>query len=255
MVSKAFWELVFMKLEKNSLPIWRVAVITGLLLTLLTVSAEAFSSEAENPQERVPPRRPALSGDIILEGPEKKASIYEITQDNALSYMQHLSHQVQAASSGASISPIPPLAPDVQDYLTGVYLYCSVQRGTCPFVLQAILEIDIINSRLSGQNSCPNMQAFWKRWLENDMENRHRHSVRTGHMHATHDFNQSVRPRFVRCQETVAKEIAAGSSNPAEFFRSRYRDNSQHRRDVATSLALLEQIKANIPNIFRATGS
>jgi len=244
-----------MKIERNTLPIWRVAVITSLVLTLLTVSVEAFSSETDDIQNKPSPRRPALSGDIILEGPEKKVSVYEMTQDNAIEAIQYLQQQSRAALSGAGPGSIPNLTPDVQDYLTGVYLYCSVQRGTCPFVLQAILEIDIINARLSGQNTCPNMQGFWRRWLENDMENRHRHSVRTGHMHATHNFNQTVRPRYVKCQETVAQEISGNPGSSSDFFRHRYRENSESARDIATTVALLEQIRANIPNVFRATGS
>lgn len=118
-------------------------------------------------------------------------------------------------------------------------------------VLDAVLEIDIINSKVSGTPKCDNMKRFWNVWINNDMHIRDQHNVSFGYMKKRIDFQQKRLPAYVLCLETVKDELAE-SGESAVFFGKRYEPGSLEKEAIISLVTMLKHIKKKIPNVFRA---
>lgn len=213
----------------------------GLALTSLLTSASLHAQP-----------RPSTSGEIVLEDTSQNRSTFRVVQDQAIAFARSLDTEFGRLATGQSMEQITLPTESVLLHLTAVYLYCSVQQGVCPQLLDAILEIDVANSRLQGRASCPTMKQFWRLWVRNDMEERHKYQVKTGFLNETAEFRQKIRPRYIQCEATVAEAIKGDGSNSA-FFAKRL---SGERRQLATHLTrYLELVKAEVPNVFVATGA
>lgn len=189
------------------------------------------------------------SGEIILEDYDnKKVDTYSVNQEEAIRYFKSFEAAIPQIGSGASVN-MPKLSDGALLYLTGAYLYCSVNNGVCPFILDAILESDIVASAASGTSGCPSMTQFWKIWLANDMEQRHKYLVKTGHLHTTSDFRAKVRPKYLKCKETVAAELAKGP------LSKRYQSEGNAARAITTTAQYLAGLPEAVPNVFVATGA
>ena len=103
----------------------------GLLL-LLTVSVHA------QPKDQM--------GVIELKQATKSKNPFKKSQDKAISYFKKLGGHLELLANGKTIKAPPP-SSDIINHLTGVYLYCVKRKGVCPSILDAILEIDIINQK------------------------------------------------------------------------------------------------------------
>ena len=179
-------------------------------------------------------------------------------QDSTIEYFKHLNDAVRLAAKGTVPAPIP--TPDVNHftYLNAAYLYCSVQNGVCPTVLDALLEVDVINSRLAKQAQCPALSGFWTQWVKTDMEARSQYQVKTGFLAETQDFRQKDRPKYIKCQATVQTEMSdpiAASLSDSDYFTRRYSGDSQHTKSVATMVELLTELKAKVPNVIDEAGT
>lgn len=221
-----------------------------LLLSLALVNSLAAQGEpAPTPR---PTSSRELVGEIHIQGAEETKDPYAASQDGAIQYFQALRDKMPQMING-EVGSAPPIDPKILNYLTGAYLYCIVNTGVCPVILESILEVDIINSRLNKEPACPNMRQFWKLWLDSDMEQRHKYLVRTGHLAVTSEFKRNVRPKFVQCVETVKEQISEKGGDQ-QFFKKRYSEQ-QKRVLFERVAALLEGIKSKERNVFVATGS
>lgn len=224
----------------------KIALIAYLLNACLLIVPTVLSAQIT---ER---GKPSILGSIDIEDTKAVAvDAYQVSQEKALTYFDSLA---TAVSSPSSISTQSAPQDGVLHHMAGVYLYCIVKAGICPYLLDAIFEIDVINARLSGQAECPAMLRFWSDWKKNDLENRHKYLVSTGHMQLVSEFNRNKRTRYLLCKETVANEILSKETNAA-FFKERYAEGSTIRKSVNQTNQLLKQIKTKIPNIFVATGA
>jgi hypothetical protein len=178
---------------------------------------------------------------------------YTKIQDETIGAFSKLRDVPQALASSGSAS-LPQFSDDMLSYLSAVYLYCAINNGTCPLVLNALLEVDLIRSKLSGQVSCPTMKRFWNAWVASDMEERHKFQVRTSHINAYTQFNTQTRPRYLRCEATIQEEIS-GNTPATRFFSVRYRSGSASAGYFRQMESLLTQLKERVPNVFAATGS
>jgi hypothetical protein len=190
---------------------------------------------------------------IDLSAPEKRKDSYAAHQDEAIGIFKQLAATTSKLATGGSSAVTPP-SDEVISYLTAVYLYCAVNSGTCPLVLDAILEADIVNSRSAGKASCPTMKRFWNTWVKNGFEDRHKFMVKTSHINVYSQFNSQTRPKFLRSEETIAS-ILSGIASSDTFFRDRYRAGSPQEKLAAKMASLLEQIKQKVPNLFIAMGA
>lgn len=196
----------------------------------------------------------SLMGEIAFEDSAPQKNSYATTQDKTLDYFKQLASHVEHLAEGQASGQLPTLEEAGLNYLTGVYLYCAVNFGECSMLLDAILEIDLINSKLNAKAECPNMTKFWKFWVRNDMESRHKYMVKTGFLKVTSDFNQHKRPSYIKCQGKIQQQIDT-KVNQSEFFKSRYSSDSPYNLVAVKAVKLLEDVKRRIPNIFVAVGA
>ncbi len=233
----------------------RTLIVTSSLLLSLFVLASTVSAQDSTDEDlRESSGRDSQYGTIDLDlSEEREKSSYSDVQNATISAFNQLRTTARTLAEAGSAS-VPPLADDMLSYLTAVYLYCAVHNGTCPLVLEAILEVDIMNAKLAGSATCPNMKRFWNAWVASDMEERHKFLVKTSHINTYSEFNTKTRPKFLRCEETVKQEISGPGSGQG-FFRDRYRAGAPKEKIFDRMHSLLLQIQEKIPNVFVATGS
>lgn len=193
------------------------------------------------------------SGEIAIDTSQaQKKDPYRETQDSTLNYFKGLKGQLQeAARSGRKL-----LIPDANaiQYLNGLYLFCSIKRGTCPSVLEALFEIDVVNSKLNNVAVCPVTKTFWKRWLENEFEDRMKYSLSTGFIAKVSEFNAKERPKYLRCDDTL-KELFKDGTPAAALFSARYAPGGRVMHAIDEVITLITAVSENNINVFVATGA
>lgn len=220
---------------KQELKIQLVAPIIAALVLCSTAAA----------QDRQRSRRNVQSGTIELQSESKKDS-YAAGAEELRLFLTNL----QSAVSGGYPSQIENIKDDGVHYLTAMYLYCSIKTGVCPFFLDSLLEADVINSRLNNKAQCKNLRSFWKRYLANDMETRHQHATKIGFLTETGNFNNKERPKYIKCEGTVAAQIK-GQSSAEEFFRKRYTDKSKLEA-INQSIEFVNALEEKKINVFNS---
>jgi hypothetical protein len=193
------------------------------------------TSEAQKPP-------PALVGSIDFEDSTASKDPYGVSQDKAVATFEELQSLAQSKGNYKTIN----LSTGTLGYLAGVYLFCSVSKGTCPVVLDALLEVDYLNSLHKGAPDCSVLKGFWKQWIANDMEKRHDYLVNTGYIATTQSFRRDQRPRYIRCEETVASLLKAHPNTSKRY--------DSQATTFAELVRLLKSVKEHIPNIFTKMG-
>ena len=216
-----------------------------LVVTTLTSPLPCLSQQAGN--------RPELSGEIQIDTAEEAdKSSYPVVQKNVIQFFRHMDAQVaQLGTSGTA--HVPVLAEAEYQYLTAVYLYCAVQQGVCQQVLDTLLEVDVIKSRLSKSPDCQTLTTFWRLWLKNDMERRQQYLVKTAFLNETEKFRINERNGYINCKPTVTKEISSTLSD-RDFFADRYQAQSVKSGLFKRTALLLDGIKNKVPNLYQALG-
>jgi hypothetical protein len=197
-----------------------------------------------------------VSGEITIEDTAQvKRNPYQAGQDAAIDYFNNADRVIATLARGESAAP-GSLPDGAINHLLGVYLYCTVRAGACPFILDAVLEIDIIDSRIAGTAACPTMERFWRAWIRDDMEKRLKYLVRTANLDVTAQFARVERPRYLKCRETVATEIGVTEGAPlgpvGTYFTRRYSDMKGPRAKISKLAKLLVELKAKIPDTIAA---
>jgi hypothetical protein len=195
-------------------------------------------------------RRVIIGGMDIEDTTSKKVSPYERNQDQAIEYFGRMFKVLDGLGSGQQ-SSIEVMGDGVTTHLNSVYLYCSIKQGVCPVVLDAILELDVAASKLSGTADCPNLTKFWKAWLRDDYEGRQQFLVKTGFLQMSGEFNQLQRPKYIQCKPTVTAAVQ-GSPPTALFYRERFGKASSARQGFERTVKLLQAMKDSVPNILVA---
>lgn len=177
------------------------------------------------------------SGDIeIEETTVKRQDPYAVASADALKWARELP---QAASGGGAA---PVLEGGALVYVGAGYVHCVRKLGNCAFILDAILETDVLGARSRGDTKCPVSGKFWRAWLDNDMESRMKLDIPIGHVNTILSFNQRERPKYVRCEAAVTKALK----------------DSTHSQSVALSLkktkALFEEIETKKIDLLGSVG-
>lgn len=215
-----------------------------LLFTFLLLSALTFGEDTQTGRNR------AQSGEVLLDLKNDSQDPYLMNQTQALAYFKDLQKKIDALVEG-NFSPVPELNERALHHLMGVYLYCSVKKGVCPGPLDAILETDIINSKLNKSSACPNMTSFWKIWIKNDMENRQKYLTQIAYINDTDTFKNKVRPKYLKCRATVTSEVDSSLSDLA-FFKQRYANDAAARTAINSLVSMLEELQKKEINVFVA---
>lgn len=196
--------------------------------------------------------RPNLVGDLdISEGKEQK-SVYQVSEDEVIDLFTKLKAEIDSVGDGGSLQNLDALSRNASLHLTAVYLHCTVNRGTCKFMLDALLEVDLINSKVAENVSCPNMLQFWRLWLKSDMEERAKYLVKTTYLKKTADFNAKVRPSYVRCKSTIEKILRG--AKVSSLFGARYKSDVSISDAVDETLEYLRLVHSKYKNIFIEMG-
>lgn len=201
-----------------------------------------FSSFAQSSREQV--------GGVSFES-EKEISPYKTYQDESIEFASSIA---LSAEKGVTSKP-KNLSDGAINYLTGAYLFCSTNRGACREIPQTLFEADVINSILEKSVSCNYSQRFWRKWLENNMEERSKFLVKTAHLGIADDFRKNIRPAFIQCEKTVSEILKNQTDSSIEALKKRYAENTIERNSVIATPTILETLKASVPDVFAATGS
>ena len=177
----------------------------------------------------LPPRPGDVSGSIEFEADAERKNPFPALQDKIIS-------SIKSGSLGT-------LAQSELVYLNSAYLYCTVNKGTCPEILDALLVADLANSKAQNKASCPLLENFWKQWIENQFEERQRYLGKISFFSQTNEFNAKKRNNYIKCRETIA-QILAGQQTAAPA-----------QEVNAKAVAVLEQIKIAVPNVIEAVGA
>lgn len=228
----------------SSLNRFNFGLVFALFGLTLCLSGRVY---AEDPPPAEDSRNNVISGEIKLESTENKKDVYKTSAEEALSFLTNLRAKVGNAGSG-NAEKIEVLDEDATTFLTAAYLYCNINEGVCPFFLESLFEADLINAHLENSSSCPSLRLFWKKYLENDLEGRHKHSTKIGFLTQTADFNQKVRPKYIKCQKTIKAELEKGKGDPG-YLKSRY-SNGAAIKSIDQTIEYLKMLEAKKINVF-----
>ena len=185
----------------------------------------------------------SLIGEIEIEEEEKKVAPYGQAQKAAISYFEKFARSIKAGSPIQS----PNLGKTEIQYLASSYLYCVLKRGSCPFLLDALFETELVNSSEAGKASCPIMLQFWKEWISADMERRVEHNLKVGYLSKFNEFKKYKRPKYIKCKKSIGEIITSGEVD----YSKRYAKGTGERKSVfETAVFLRKEIKEKVPNIF-----
>lgn len=222
----------------------RILKLAFAAAALLGVSAPPAISYAQ-------PNNSLLSGEIMQDKEADRVDTNSEIQDKTIAYFQDLQRRISDAASGTPPQALSPLSENSLTYLNLAYLHCTINAGTCPAILDALLEVDVINSRLASKAACPNLKQFWKLWIKGQMEERQSFLVKTAFLATTENFKKTQRSQYIKCDATVAEKILGESSN-TDFFKRRYAAEATERTSAETVVKILKEIKAEVPDIFSA---
>lgn len=239
-------------MKRITLPV-SICVTFGALASLALISlATPGSLAAQAKEQSKPDVAPPLSGVIKMESVEtKKTDPYASGQEAAIVWVEELNAALDKRAGGENAAIRTP-ETGILNHLAGVYLFCSIREGVCPHILQMLLEADFLISLDGGKAQCPALTEFWKVYVTNDFENRHKYMIKTGYLTATSDFKRDVRPRYVRCRETIEEEL---KKRDAGSLGKRYAAGSPARTSINESLSLLKKLRDSGKNVFAETGA
>lgn len=196
------------------------------------------------------PHRPAQAGEIELQAVEKRLS----PQDAAIQYFKRFAEDLDKASAGTALKP-PPIGANEMLYLDALYLFCTVRKGTCPAILDAILETDIASSFADNTPACPNMKLFWRLWIDNNFQRQQDYQVPTGFIREAMAFKQKELPRYLSCAETVSTELQSAAGKPlSQVLKQRYAADAPARQAVKETLGILQAVKQKNIDVFASSG-
>lgn len=191
------------------------------LAVALALTASINSSASAGPTSQI--------GGIEFDVSKNDTSPAEV-QDQAIGLLEEFTKS----------KTLPEFNANHINYLNSVYLYCTLNKGTCSLPLDALLEIDVARSQKGGKAECPTLTKFWTSWLKNGFEEKQSYNVKTAFLSVATQFSNSERPKYIQCLSTVTKILEAGSapsgSRAQEF------------------LEFLKAIKASNVNVF-STGT
>ena len=197
----------------------------------------ASTGEAQSPEQRS-----AQSGDIQLEDTSKKTKdAPERGRDELNAWFSSLEKSFR---SGIVREPVQ-LGDAGVTYLAMFYFYCTTRIGSCPFILDTILESDVIRSQNEKENSCPTMTRFWKAWLAGDFDSRAKYEISAAVAEKMDQFNSTERPRYIKCKDAVA-DILEDRSN----LESRYGESGVASANLNRTRSLLQELWAKGIDVF-----
>jgi hypothetical protein len=220
-------------------------VIATTILTYSLIGPDKASADAPKGKQQ------GTIGGINLEG-EEDENTFQKVQSRTIVKVEKLLKKTSLLSEGQELD-FEPFDDYEIKHIGAVYLYCTIRTGECPFILQALLEADLIHSTYVKEVLCENLKALWGKWVSSDMERRVGHKLGVGQFSKYQNFKKNIRPKYTACKNTI-KKIQGEHEDSATLFISRYGESSKKVSTVRKTLKLLKAIKKKIPNIFYKVG-
>lgn len=216
--------------------LYSAAFVTGMLC--VDVRAEQAAEKD--------PKKHALSGEVAYSDPNVQARNHQLDAQDTL---EAWSAQVLAAIKGGGEGKVTELDSSTASYLSVLYMYCTVKQGPCPFILETVLDSDIIAARSDKARTCTSMTRFFRGYLSNALDDRAKflYSLTQGLEMAT--FNTESRPRFIECKETVAAIL-----EDKEVVAQRFGEKGTAVVTIEAFNSLLKDVKTQKTDIYAATG-
>ena len=194
-------------------------------------------------------REKVLSGDIEFEDAKSSGEKpYLVNQNAAIAWVDSINQSITQGGHGN----ISALSKDAMFHIAVSFLYCVTKIGNCVFVLDTVLEADIINARGNSANECPMMTSFWRLWLEQELGQRVNYLAPVGSVQKINEFNKNDRPRYVKCKDTVGKTLAETKDSKA--MEARYAPKGAVSLAAQKTKKLLDDIKSKGTDLFGVTG-
>lgn len=216
-------------------------------IAVLVVCGASTSTFAED-RSKVPPPSgvKVISGDVVYSDPNAPTSNSQV---DALNALEDWGAKLQTIVASSGEGKVPDLDQNTVSYLSVLYLFCSVKRGPCPFILETVLDSDIAVARADKEVTCPLTKRFFKSYVSQSLDERGKFLFSLSQGLEMAKFNTNERPRFVECTETVSAIIA-----DKEVLSQRFGEKGSAVGSVAEFRALLSEIKEQKLDIFVATG-
>ena len=217
--------------------------IAAVLVCTLCVDARAEHGAATTQNDA---KKHAMSGEVAYSDPDVEARNHQLDAQDKL---EAWSAQLFTAIKGGGEGKVTALDSPTASYLSVLYLYCTVKQGPCPFILETVLDSDIIAARSEKATSCISMTRFFKGYLSNALDDRAKflYSLTQGLEMAT--FNTESRPRFIQCKETVAAIL-----EDKEVMAQRFGEKGTAVATIEAFNSLLKDVKSQKTDIYTATG-
>jgi hypothetical protein len=188
---------------------------------------------------------------LSLVTPARAEEFYAKIQDDTIKVFEKFNSDISTGSLGSTKIE---LAKNQLYFLNGAYLYCTLKNGTCAYMLDTILETDILNSKIDNKPSCPHMLRFWQEWIDNNFEKRVDYQLGTGFITKYQDFKRNIRPQYLRCSGTVATKLK-GDLSLKEFIKERYTPTNDVGIAAKRTFAYLQALREQVPDVFLAAGA
>lgn len=191
-------------------------------------------------------RDSVISGQVAYSDPNAKGRNYQLeAQDSIEAWIK----KAQSAAKSGGEAPLEDLDSETASYLSVLYFYCTAKEGPCPFVLDSVLDVEIMQARASKDASCVTMKRFFKSYLKHGLDDRGKflYSLTRGLEMAS--FNEQSRPRYLDCQETVGAIM-----NDKELLAQRFGEKGTSLESFAKLANLVNEVKTSKTDIFVATG-
>lgn len=218
-------------------------VLKGCVFLLLTGALGAAHAQTE-PTERA--AEPVVAGSVNynqVDAPQKNGQLLSL--EKAIQWGEELEKVVKEGGKAAPES----LDDATISYLSVLYLYCTSNQGVCSFMLDSILEGDLLSSRSTGEPACPTMKKFWKAWLSSGLEERAKFNKSISHGLEVAEFNSTLRAKYIQCGGTVKSLLSEEGELP-----KRYGPEGTSTKQVAKFLGLLKEVESQKVDIYRSTG-
>lgn len=183
--------------------------------------------------------QPSTEGTIEFEEAPTELSPYEAGQDASISLFQSLLAEVLSGTYTSHKIP-----SEAMKHLAGAYLYCASKQGSCPVILEGLLEVDVANARIAGEASCPVLEQFWRSYAAWDFNKRESYLRGVGQTEVAATFAKEKLPRYQMCKQSVAEALKQNKSER----------EAAAKKNLANAAFLLKQFKQKVPNIFAALG-
>lgn len=216
----------------SRIPRRRTAFTLGAVLALLGILAPL-------PWQIAGAEQPSTEGTIEFEDAPTELSPYEAGQEASISLFQSLLTETVSGSAAAH-----KVTSEAMRHLAGAYLYCASKQGSCPVILDGLLEVDIANARVAGEASCPVLEQFWRSYTAWDFSKRESYLRGVGQTEIATTFAKEKLPRYQMCKQAVAEALK----------QDKAARTAAAKKNLANAAFLLKQFKQKVPNIFAALG-